>query len=184
MATQKKFGVSQDSDLGKTPIAVKNVDPTKDYALMADEPDSCSLINTGSDVDLGEKLTYNCRTIPTVTSSLDNMYPSRVKTGVQYGVKMEEQLSVTDSENPSFREDFPIVCSITFRHPKNGCISKEAVDRVFARAISACLKTNSDGTVTTRFGDLMKGALKPTTGLTAVSGSYDKTTIGGAANTL
>lgn len=170
MATKKVWGYGDDTSLGRTPLDLKQVDPVSHFALVEDEPDSCSLINNNSDVDLGEKLTYNCRTIPNVASGLDNMNPPKVRTGVQYQVKLDEQLSVRDTENPSFREDLPITAYITIRHPKNGNIKPADVDKVFARLVASCLKgTDSSGNVSTRFGDLMKSALRPTMGLGIVS---------------
>ena len=161
MSVQKTFGFGTSTNSSKT-VTLPVFKPSTGFALVEDEPETCSLINNDSKVDLGEKLTYNCRKIATVASGLDNMHPAQVQTGVQYQIKLDEQLSVTDSSSPTFREDLPITAYITIRHPKNGNITAEDVDAVFARLISACYKT-VDGTVTSRFADLMKSALRPTT---------------------
>lgn len=160
MSVQKTFGFGNSvSSAQKLTLPILNADTG--FALVEDEPETCSLINNASKVDLGEKLTYNCRKISTVASGLDNMHPAQVQTGVQYQIKLDEQLSITDSTSPTFREDLPITAYITIRHPKNGNITAQDVDTIFARLVSACYKT-VDGTLQSRFGDLMKSALRPT----------------------
>lgn len=161
MSVQKSFGFGTSSNSAKT-VTLPIFKPATGFALVEDEPDTCSLINNDSQVDLGEKLTYNCRKIATVASGLDNMHPAQVQTGVQYQIKLDEQLSITDSGSPTFREDLPITAYVTIRHPKNGNITSSDIDAVFARLISACYKT-VDGTLKSRFADLMKSALRPTT---------------------
>lgn len=161
MSVQKSFGFGT-STASTQKVTLPIMKPTSGFALVEDEPETCSLINNDSQVDLGEKLTYNCRKIATVASGLDNMHPAQVQTGVQYQIKLDEQLSITDTASPTFREDLPITAYITIRHPKNGNITAQDVDKVFARLISACYKM-VDGTLTSRFADLMKSALRPTT---------------------
>lgn len=160
MSVQKSFGFGT-STSSTQKVTLPIMKPNSGFALIEDEPETCSLINNDSQVDLGEKLTYNCRKIATVASGLDNMHPAQVQTGVQYQIKLDEQLSVTDSASPTFREDLPITAYITIRHPKNGNITASDVDAVFTRLISACYKMDN-GTLTSRFADLMKSALRPT----------------------
>lgn len=161
MSVQKTFGFGESVSSTKT-VTLPVLNAETGFALVEDEPETCSLINNDSKVDLGEKLTYNCRKIATVASGLDNMHPSQVQTGVQYQIKLDEQMSITDTASPTFREDLPITAYVTIRHPKNGNITQSDVDAIFARLISACYKT-VNGNLQTRFGDLMKSALRPTT---------------------
>jgi hypothetical protein len=158
MAITKSYGYGTDA-ASTTTVTASSVLPVTGFALVEDEPTSCSLINDSSALDVGEKLSYQCQTIGNVTSGLDNVYPPAVKTGVQYQVKLDEQIALTDSGNPSYKEVLPVVAYINIRHPKNGNISSSDIDTIFKRLVGACLK--SDGT--TRFSDLMKSALRPTT---------------------
>lgn len=131
---------------------------TTNYALTADEPDECQIKNVTSPVDQGETITYQCRNISNVATSLENLYPAKVTTGVQYVVKIEDLISVTSDTDPEFRVDLPIVASLQIRHPKSGYISDEVVTTIVNRLLSASMK--NDGTW--RFDDLMRSALKPT----------------------
>lgn len=160
MAFTKTWGFTSNPN-SKFSLTLPKVEPVSSFALVEDEPTSCSLINNESQVDLGEKLTYNCMTINNVASGLDNMHPSSVKTGVQYQIKLDEQLSVTDSTNPTFREDLPVTAYITIRHPKNGNITASDVDTIVKRLLAACYKQTGES-IETRFSDLMKSALRPT----------------------
>jgi hypothetical protein len=80
---------------------------------------------------------------------------------VQYVIKLDEQLALTDSGDASYMEVLPVTAYLTIRHPKNGNITASDIETVVKRLLGACYK-ESGGVVSTRFGDLMKSALRPT----------------------
>lgn len=160
MSFTKTWGFAEGSEVDLN-IATSPVKPVSEFALVEDEPTQCSLMNKTSSVDLGERLTYGCRTIPTVSSGLDNMHPGRVQTGVQYQIKLDEQLSVQSDADPNYRVDLPIVATLTIRHTKDGNIGNNEIGTVVERLVSACMQ-KSGSTMTWRFEDLMKSALRPT----------------------
>lgn len=160
MAISKTWGYgSSTASTEKLTAAVMNVN--SDFALLKDEPTECVVGNTGSALDLGENVSYSCVKIPTVASGLDNQYPPAVKSGVQYVIKVEEQVKLTDSGNAAYAEILPVTAYVTIRHPKNGNLTSSDIDTVFARLIGACYKTEG-GVTSTRFNDLMRSALRPT----------------------
>lgn len=167
---QTNFGFerTKDEDMKTGVIAIPVINPLQNYALVEDEPNSCSLTNTATPLDLGEKLTYGCREIPEVACGLRNQHPTKTKGGVQYQVKLETLLSVTDSNDSTYREDLPIVAYLTIRHPRSGAIKTSDVNEVVARMLSAAWKGTTDANGNnhnqSRFGDLMRSALRPTVG--------------------
>jgi hypothetical protein len=114
-------------------------------------------------------ITYGCKDIGSVGSFLKSVHPLSVKTGVQYEVRVDEQLLLTESTVPTYAETIPVVMTLTIRHPKNNNLTESDIETVFKRLIGACYKEVS-GTVTPRFGDLMQSILVPTSdGIDAAS---------------
>jgi hypothetical protein len=130
---------------------------TTNYALMADGNDVVKLNNKTAPVDAEEIISLRSRNIAKVSTDANIQYPSPITGGIEYSVRVDDVLSTTDSADANFRVDEPIVCSITFRHPKSGNISGSQVATVFTRALSALMK--ADGTW--RFDDLMRSSERP-----------------------
>lgn len=130
---------------------------TTNYALMSDASDVVKLNNKTAPIDAEEIISIRSRDVAGVSTDANIMYPSNVKKGIEYSIRLDEVLSTTDSADPNFRVDEPIVCSIAFRHPKSGNITSSHIATVFARAISVLMK--ADGTW--RFDDLMRSAERP-----------------------
>lgn len=157
MAKSSKFGFTNTTASTKvtiTPIDVKVVD---NYALKEDEPTRVVEDNKTCPLDQPEVVSFMCRDIPHVNTSIVNQYPAPVSNGVQYIISLEEILSTTDDTVPGYRVDDPIVASLTIRHPKSGNITANHIQTVLNRLLGMCYKT--DGT--SRFDDLMRSALKP-----------------------
>jgi hypothetical protein len=158
MALTHTWGYGSDA-ASAVSVAASAVTPVSTFALVTDEPDNCELINNSSQLDVGEMVSYSATKVNNVASKLDNQYPAPVNSGVQYVVRLDEQLLLTSASEASFKEILPVTAYVTIRHPKSGEISSAEVDTIFKRLVGACLK--SDGS--TRFSDLMKSALRPTT---------------------
>jgi hypothetical protein len=159
MAITKTWGFGTDA-AADTTVTPSSIPAVSGFGVVEDEPTSCALENSSSSLDVRERLTYQCSKVKEVASDLDNVYPPAVKTGVQYVVRLDEQLALTDSGNASYKEVLPVTAYVVIRHPINGNIISTDIDTIFKRLIGACYKEVS-GVVSTRFKDLMMSALKP-----------------------
>jgi hypothetical protein len=158
MAKVSAFGFTN-TTAGANTVTPLALGLTSNYAVKQDTADAAVLNNKTAPIDVEEIVTYRSRDIATVNNSLNIQYPSPVKSGIQYQIMVEDTLSTTDSADPDFRIDEPIVMQLTVRHPKSGNIGNSQVATVFLRLISSLMKT--DGTW--RFDDLMRSAERPVT---------------------
>lgn len=158
MALTHSFGFTNGTDT-QNKVTLQDLDiASGKYALTTDEPDICKLSNVTAPIDQPEVVSFGCQDVGSVNSSIRNLYPPKVKAGVQYTVKLEELLRTTDSEDATYRVDDPIVATLTVRHTKSSNISSANVDTVIRRLVSCLFK--ADGT--SRVADLMRSSLKPT----------------------
>lgn len=156
MSKVSSFGFTnktESSTVTLKPIALAICD---NYALKEDEPTSVVEDNKTCPLDQPEIVSFRCRDIPQVNSSVINQYPAPVTSGVQYIISVDELLSTRD-DALNYRVDDPIVATLTIRHTKSGNITSEHIQTVINRLLGACYK--ADGT--SRFDDLMRSALKP-----------------------
>jgi hypothetical protein len=149
-----KFTNSTSSTHDVTPLVLGL---TTNYALTKDTASEAGLNNKTAPIDAQEIITFRSRDIAKVNTGLNIQNPAKVKSGIQYGVQVEETLVTEDSGDPSFRIDDPVVVSINVRHPKSGYITNTHVATAVLRAVSSLLR--SDGTW--RFDDLMRSAERP-----------------------
>jgi hypothetical protein len=115
------------------------------------------MTNRTASTDAPELISYSSKNIPSVNTSMTNLYPPPVNTGVQYRVVVEDMLTTTETTDPTFRVDEPIVAQLIIRHPKSSNITSTQVEAVFKRLVGAVMK--NDGTF--RFDDLMRGCEEP-----------------------
>lgn len=140
------------------PVVADCIGLTTNYSFTADTPEECTLDNKTAPIG-SELITYQCRDIKNVNTALNVQYPSPVKSGVQYTIKLEELARVSDSTDASFCVDEPIVITLSVRHHKADLITNDVVTTAFKRLVSAIERT--DGTF--RFDDLMRSAERPIT---------------------
>lgn len=150
------FGFKNVTDSTKA-ITLKKLGLKSNYGVTEDEATKCVLSNTGSPIDEPEIISLSCSRIDQVNSVIPNYYPPKVGKGVTYQAKIEELLSVTDSSDPLFRVDLPIVAQLSIRHTTSGEITDDVIEQIFVRLISAFYR--DDGT--SRFKELMRSALEP-----------------------
>lgn len=155
MARVSAFGFTNTTDSTHV-ITPKLLGLTTNYSLSQDAADVVTLNNKTAPIDLEEIITFRSRDTELKTNA-NIQYPSKVTKGIEYSVRLDAVLSTTDTADPSFRMDEPIICTIALRHPKSGNIRSAHVAEVFERAASALKK--SDGTY--RFDDLMRSAERP-----------------------
>jgi hypothetical protein len=129
------------------------------YALTRDEADVVQMSNKTAPIDAEELVQFRSRNLPEMSTFAHIQNPSPVKTAMEYSLRLDEVLSITDSADASYRVDEPITCTVTFRHARNGLITNSVIGEVFLRAISSLMK--ADGSW--RFEDLMRSAERPVT---------------------
>lgn len=158
MAKTSHFSFTNTQD-STNKITLKTLGLVSNYAVSADTANQAILNNKTAAIDAQELVSFRTLSVKDVANNLDIRNPAPVRSGVQYGVQIEEVYITEDSDDPSFRIDEPIVLSINIRHPKSGNITEDVVAEVFKRAISTFVK--ADGSW--RFGDLMRSAERPIT---------------------
>lgn len=122
------------------------------------EDGSYIMNNKTNPLDQGERLTYRYQELSKVSTSQPIAYPSKMKNGMQYVIKLEEILRTTDADG-EIVQDEPLVMYLTVRHQRTGTITAAHVDAALARLLGEIIK--DDGT--SRFGDMMRGAIQPVT---------------------
>jgi hypothetical protein len=115
--------------------------------------------NKTAPIDAEELVQFRSRNLDEISSFAHIENPSPVKNGMEYSLRLDEVLSITDSNDASYRVDEPIICTVTFRHARNGLITNSVIGEVFLRAISSLMKTDGSW----RFEDLMRSAERPVT---------------------
>jgi hypothetical protein len=158
MALQSSFGFTNTTASSTRQVQTYDLGLLDNYALTMDEPTECMLKNTTTPLDVEETVAFRCKNIDKVNTTLISQYPSKVRTGVQYQLQLEAMLSTTDTTNPDFRVDEPIVVQLTVRHQKSGNITAGHVVELIDRATSALMKDSG----AYRINDMMRSALKPT----------------------
>jgi hypothetical protein len=156
MARVSAFKWTNNTDSSNT-ITPKALGLTTNYSLTQDGADVVKLNNKTAPIDAEEIIAFRSRSLNGMNTDANIQYPSKVKGAIEYGVRTDNVLSTTDDVDATFRVDEPIVCSITFRHPKSGNITGQHVAAAFQRAYSSLMK--ADGTW--RFDDLMRSAERP-----------------------
>lgn len=157
MSKVSGFGFSNTTD-GTHTVTQKLLGFSSNYTITKDTATETAMDNKTAPTDCQELISFRCHDIKTVSTALNIQFPSPVKAGVNYQIEVQDTLSTTDTADPSFRVDEPIVMYLTIRHPKSGNIGNAQVATVFQRLVSALMR--SDGTW--RFDDLMRGGEKPT----------------------
>lgn len=156
MAKVSAFGFTN-TTAGSHNITPPALGLTSNYALAEEDANNAILNNKTAPIDAEEIVTFRSRGIAQVNTDLNIQYPSKVKSGIQYQVQVEDVLMTTDSDDASFRVDEPIVALLTIRHPKSGNINSQIIGTVVNRLLACLMK--ADGTW--RFDDLMRGAERP-----------------------
>ena len=156
MAKTSSFKFTNVGDSTHT-LTPKLLGTVENYAVKSDAADDVVLNNKTAPIDCEELVEYRSRPIAKVNTDLNIQYPSKVQSGIQYQVMVQDTLSTVDATDADFRVDEPVICQITIRHPKSGNIGNAEVATVVMRAISALVK--ADGTW--RFDDLMRSAERP-----------------------
>lgn len=126
------------------------------YGTILNGADEVRLRNATGPVDQREVLSYRARDIKSVNTVNKIYYPSRVQSGVEFGVRLDEVLRTKDS-NGFIICDEPIVLSISFKAPLSSNMSNDILTTIFERAYAAVL----DESGKPDWLGIMTGALNP-----------------------
>jgi hypothetical protein len=159
------FSNTTAGDQYNLPIALGMV---TNYAKVVDEPAMCRLSNKTASLEQPELVTYRSEQIDKVSTAIPVRYPSEVRNGVQYTVKIETVDRITSG---GVSVDEPIVAWLTIKHANSNNWDNAKVAGIIKRLLGACSKgqttTGTPAAVTDatgwRFEDLMRSALAPTT---------------------
>lgn len=157
MAKVSAFQFTNTSGEASTDIVPTALGLVSNYAVERDTARMAVLNNKTAPIDAMEIISYSSRDIGTINTDLQIQNPAKVKSGVMYQIQVQDTLVTTDSADPTFRVDEPIVASLSIRHGKSGNISASTIAAVVTRLLGACRHT--DGTW--RFDDLMRSAERP-----------------------
>jgi len=127
------------------------------YAIERDTARQAVLNNKTAPIDAQEIISFRSNDLAVVNNDLNIQNPAKVAKGIRYGVEVQETLVITDTADPSYRVDEPIVATLTIRHGKSGDITNALIAQVVTRLISSCRR--ADGTW--RFDDMMRSAERP-----------------------
>lgn len=157
MALTANFSFTNTSEASNS-LKYVNLDPVSDYGLTHDEPNRVSLTNKTASIDQPELITYQADRVGSVNSYVTNSNPPKVQDYLRYGVRVDELLRVTSSDNDNYVVDYPIVMNITVKHAANNLITADMIKQVFQRLLGTLVR--DDGSY--RFDDLMRHSLRPT----------------------
>lgn len=135
MAKNTDVGYSNKTASSKT-FTLTKLGELSNYSIVEDEAGVTLLANTTGSLENAERISIKAQTIPEVKVSQGVAYPAPVKQGVQFSVKVEEVYSTTDSTDPSYRIDEPIVATLTVKHNQSSTFSDEAVQTAIGRVLS------------------------------------------------
>lgn len=137
---------------------VEIMKPVTDYAKIVDEPGVTVLSAKNAALDTNELITYRYSDVKKVSTSAENLNPPKVKSGVQYVVKVETFFRIEDSTSQTGHTDLPLVGYLTLRHPRHSAITDEVLSTLVGEVIGASYR-ESDKKY--RFAELAKGAVNP-----------------------
>lgn len=142
-------------------VTVKPVvmNPATKYAKVVDEPGCVVVSAKDAALDTSELITYRYSDVKKVSTTMENQNPPKVKSGVQYVVKVESLLRVDDSTSPSGKTDLPIVGYLTLRHPRHAAITSTELAQMTQMVLGASYDFTKNKF---RFEELAKGAVTPT----------------------
>jgi hypothetical protein len=153
------FGFTNREETGAI-IKLVKINETTDYGVTSDEPTECIMANTTAPIGKDELVTNFCTPIKNVNSKLDMANPGPMTKGIQYGTRVDATLVTTDSSNPAYEIDEPIVVQISVRHPRSNHFTSALVSEAVNRCISAFYGNLFDSS-TDHVGQLMRSALQP-----------------------
>lgn len=141
-------------------IAVDTIVPEA-YVVTSQLPDEVVESNLSSPLGRVEKLTFGRRSVKDIyanSTPIDPAYKSPSRSGIKVLVNWASVASLTNSEDPTFRMDFPISSRLTVTVPASDYLTADDVNMLIKHHIGALYGDGTDVT-SARIAKLLKGAL-------------------------
>lgn len=142
-------------------VALPTLNWTADYRVRSEDPDEVKLENLTAPLGEGETFRFGYKTVKDVYNGL-NIEPSlrsQIRTGVQILAQRDVVVSVTDTEDPTYKVVYPVTAHVVIKVPNDPMFTagfvQEQVNRMFASLFPS--GTNSAD----RINALLHGVLKP-----------------------
>jgi hypothetical protein len=154
MAKTKSWGYTN-TTTSLTTVPVVEIGEYSNYARIKDDPGMTQMSNRTSVLDQMEKVTFKSAADTYSRAKLANPAPN--SDACFYSCKVEDILRVSDSVTGG-DVDYPITCTITFKHAVTDQIGNADILNVLSRSMGALYDTTNSKW---RFEDLMRGATAP-----------------------
>lgn len=141
-------------------VGVDTITPAS-YVVTSQAPDEIVESNLTSPLGRVEKLTFGRRSVKDIyanSTAIDPAYKSPSRAGIKVLVNWESVASLTNSEDPTFRMDFPISSRLTVTVPASDYLTADDVNMLIKHHIGALYGAGTDVT-SARIGKLLRGAL-------------------------
>lgn len=131
---------------------------TTNFAPVVNQPGTWMARNNGSILNQNEVVALKAEDIKSVSNNLKLPENTIIlRQGIQYVVKIEEDLRTVSSTDPSFQQDDPVVMYVVVRHPNSAFVNGAIIDKMFARLQQVIKKPDGK----TRWDDLMRLSTQP-----------------------
>lgn len=140
------------------------VNYAKDFRVQKNGTNDVTLTNLTSPVDQPEKFRFAISDIANIytNTGIDPSVWGANRQGQSLLIQVSEVFSVTDSADPKYRIDLPVVCNITLKAPKSNLITSDMLLTLLGRAVSGAFETGStsaDGIKRLEHGSLIPADL-------------------------
>jgi hypothetical protein len=142
-------------------LPVPVIDFTTEYATAKDNGDDVDLTNVLTPLDAPTHFRYSIQNIANVykQSDISAEYRLPVTKGASLLMAHDEVWTVTDTDDVSFKKQFPVSAHLVLKVPQNGFITATDVRNLIQDLLGAIgIKS---GALTGRLDQLLRGALNP-----------------------
>lgn len=141
-------------------IGVDIIDPDS-YVVTLNQPDEVNEANLSSPLGRVESFTFGRRVVKDIYangSSIDPAYKSPSRTGIKILINWNTVASLTNSEDATFRMDFPIAIRQTITVPASDYLTADNVLMLVKHYLGALYGDSTDVS-SSRLASLLKGSL-------------------------
>lgn len=160
MAKQLTFGFTQEAAATRK-IDVPTLALSTDYAVTKNDQMDVYVSNLTSPTDQPETLRYGSKSIQNIynNSGIDPSFYATSKRGLSIVSELFEVASITDTDDPSFRIDYPIQTHVVIKVPVSQYVNANDVLTILLRNVSMLFQQSNS--TSTRISELMHGAMVP-----------------------
>lgn len=139
---------------------------SSDYRVKADKAGDCELVCISTPLDAPSAVILKGSITPNVYKSVGSTIPGNYKAGTITGTKTlcqrNEIWTITDSEDATYKVEYPVTARLSIDVPNEALIDEEAVFGIINRMYGQLFEVGSDGTAKSRIPAMLRQALMPT----------------------